>query len=106
VNLLVHAKSVTPPAPLFPWSSKSGSEVTTNDTEKIYRIGKPHGKEDPVRGLPHAERKFSSVGHVLHSNQEVTLRDSLNSLILQTCGGFLLPITLGDHESYKPGFRQ
>jgi len=65
VNLLAHAKSVTPAAPSFPWSSKSGSEVTTNDTEKIYRIGKPRGKEDPVRGLPHAEREFSSVGHVL-----------------------------------------
>ena len=77
-----------------------------NDTEEIDRIGKPHGKEDPVRGLQHAEREFSTVCHVLHSNQEVTLRDSLNSLILQTCGGFLLPITLGDHGSYKPGFRQ
>src|SRR2546429_8727278 len=59
-----------------------------NDTEEIDRIGKPHGKEDPVRGLQHAEREFSTVCHVLHSNQEVTLRDSLNSLILQTCGGF------------------
>jgi len=76
------------------------------DTEEIHRIGRPHGKEDPVRGLQHAERQFSTVCHVLHSNREVTLPDSLNSLILQTCGVFLLPITLGDHESYKPGSRR
>ena len=87
VNLLAHAKSVTPPTPLFRWSLEKWERSHNNDTEEIYRIGKPHGKKDPVRGLPHAETEFSSVGHVLRSNQEVTLRDSLNSLVLQTCGG-------------------
>ena len=72
-----------------------------NDSEEIYREGSPHGKEHPLRGLLHAEREFSCVCHVLRSKQELTPRDSLNSLILQTCEGFLLAITLGCHEWYN-----
>jgi hypothetical protein len=72
-----------------------------NDSEEIYREGRPHGKEDPLRGLLHAERELSCVCHVLRSKQEFTPRDSLNSLIFQSCGGFLLAITLGCHEWYN-----
>src|SRR5437016_9435555 len=106
VNLLAHAKSVTPPAPIFRWSSKSRSEVTTTILKRSIELGSPTARKIQFKGSNTQRGSSAPSCHVLHSNQEVTLRDSLNSLILQTCGGFLLPMTLGDHESYKPGFRQ
>jgi hypothetical protein len=35
-----------------------------NDSEEVYREGSSHGKEDPLRGLLHAEREFSSICHI------------------------------------------
>ena len=52
VNLLAHAKSVTPPAAIFPWSSESGNEVTKTIRKRFIELG-GHGKEDPVRRLQH-----------------------------------------------------
>src|SRR6266513_5604481 len=108
VNSLAHAKSVTPPAPIFPWSSKSRSEVTTTILKRSIELGSPTARKIQFEGSKRREGvqhrvprlAFESRGHAAR------LRDSLNSLIFQTCGGGLLLITLGDHESYKPGFRQ
>ena|SRR2546421_8293610 len=51
VNPLAHAKSVTPPSDDFSMVIEKSERSHDNDTEEIDRIGKPHGKEDPVRGL-------------------------------------------------------
>ena len=53
VNLLAHAKSVTPPAAIFRWSSESGNEVTKTIRKRFIELGESHGKEDPVRRLQH-----------------------------------------------------
>jgi hypothetical protein len=99
VNLLAHAKSVTPPAAIFPWSSESGNEVTKTIRKRFIELG-GHGKEDPVRRLQHTREGFSSVCHILCSKEEVTLYAA--RLLKFAHPPNLRGRTLGDHEWYSP----
>jgi hypothetical protein len=101
VNLLAHAKSVTPPAVIFRWSSESGNEVTKTIRKRFIELGgESHGKEDPVRRLQHTREGFSSVCHILCSKEEVTLY--AGQLLKFAHPPNLRGRTLGDHEWYSP----
>src|SRR6266576_1710351 len=50
VNPLAHAKSVTPSAPIFPWSSKSRSEVTTTILKRSIELGSPASRKIQFEG--------------------------------------------------------
>ncbi len=50
VNPLAHAKSVTPPAPIFRWSSKSRSEVTTTILKRSIELGSPTARKIQFAG--------------------------------------------------------
>jgi hypothetical protein len=71
VNLLVHARRFNSHSAGFSVVIGEWERSHNNDSEEIYREGSPHGKEDPLRGLLHAEREFSRVCHVLRSKQEL-----------------------------------
>jgi hypothetical protein len=97
VNLLVHARRFTLTAPIFRWSSESGNEVTTTI---LYREGAPTARKIHFEGsYTHGGSSAASATSCVRSKS--SRRDSLNSLIFQSCGGFLLAITLGCHEWYN-----
>src|SRR6266480_2139671 len=71
VNLLAHAKSVTPPAPIFRWSSKSWSKVTTKILKRSIELGSATARKIQFEGSKRREGvqhrlpslAFESRGH-------------------------------------------
>lgn len=99
VNLLAHAKSVTPPAAIFRWSSESGNEVTKTIRKRFIELGGPTARKTQFEGSNTLERGFSSVCHILCSKEEATLYAA--QLLKFAHPPNLRGRTLGDHEWYN-----
>jgi hypothetical protein len=101
VNLLAHAKSVTPLAAIFRWSSESGNEVTKTIRKRFIELGgSPTARKTQFEGSNTLERGFSSVCHILCSKEEATLYAA--QLLKFAHPPNLRGRTLGDHEWYSP----
>jgi hypothetical protein len=97
VNILAHAKSVNPSALSVGWSAARENKVTATILRRSIEPGGRTTNEIQFESSTVERRSPTSISHILSSKQELPLRDSFNSLILQTFGGFL-GVPLGYHK--------
>jgi hypothetical protein len=103
MTLLVHARSVDPSALILRWSSARENKVTTTILKRSRSASIWEAARPRARSASRAQTHKEGVQRAPPTScvRKKGLRDSLNSLILQIFGGFLLATTLGYHEWYN-----